>query len=199
MARKIDDDKIKRIKDATMQTIVENGIESTTIAMIAKNAKVSGGYLYRIYTGKQELINELYFQKANSIYLELEYLLSLNKTSIEPFVYSFIKNRLDYFLNEPIASKFYYQLIHNENFILPEELKNKSLKLMEKIKNIGINSGEISNSISLSQLHYHLFIYAIDYIHFKRKNIFGLEESIKEDLSFLTQSIMKILKHQTND
>ena len=58
MARKIDEDKIARIKEATMQTIVENGIEDTTIAMIAKNAGVSGGYLYRTYKGKQDLINE---------------------------------------------------------------------------------------------------------------------------------------------
>jgi AcrR family transcriptional regulator len=194
MARKIDTDKINRIKKATMQTIVENGIESTTIAMIAKNAEVSGGYLYRIYKGKQDLINELYFDKANSLYLEFEFLLGFNHKSIEPFIYSFIRNRIIYSLNEPIASKFYYQLLHNENFILPLELKEKSFNLMEKIKNIGIQSDEISESISLSQLHYHIFIYPTDYIHFKRKNIFGLEEPIEEDLSFLTQSIMRILK-----
>ena len=69
MARQIDQDKIKRIKDATMLTIVENGIEATTIAMIAKNADVSGGYLYRIYAGKQDLINELYYEKMDSIYI----------------------------------------------------------------------------------------------------------------------------------
>tara|TARA_R110000868_G_C10969416_1_gene769543 strand:- start:5283 stop:5870 length:588 start_codon:yes stop_codon:yes gene_type:complete len=194
MARKIDVNKINRIKKATMQTIAENGIESTTIAMIAKNANVSGGYLYRIYKGKQDLINELYFDKANSLYLEFEFLLGFNHKSIEPFINSFIRNRIIYFLNEPIASKFYYQLLHNKNFILPEEIKEKSLNLMMKLKNTGIQSGEISQSISLSQLHYHIFIYAIDYIHFKRKNIFGLEESMEEDLSFLTQSIMKILK-----
>ena len=194
MARKIDEEKIKRIKEATMLTIVENGIESTTIAMIAKEAKVSGGYLYRIYAGKQDLINELYFEKANSIYQELDFFLGFNQTNIEPFVHSFIRNRIVYSINEPIASKFYYQLLHNENYILPDELKEKSLKLIEKIKDIGIKSGEISTSISIAQLHYHIFLYAIDYIHFKRKNIFGLEESIQEDLAFITQSIMRILK-----
>mgnify|MGYP006896879860 CR=1 FL=1 len=44
MARKIDDDKIARIKAATMKTIVDYGIESTTIAMIAKNQNVTAGY-----------------------------------------------------------------------------------------------------------------------------------------------------------
>ncbi|MCF6182919.1 TetR/AcrR family transcriptional regulator [Lutibacter sp.] len=194
MARKIDDEKIKRIKEATMQTIVENGIEDTTIAMIAKNANVSGGYLYRIYKGKQDLINELFFEKANSLYQELEFLLSVQQNTIESFINSFIQNRIIYFINEPIASKFYYQLLHNENFALPKDLRIKTLHVMETIKAIGLKSGEISENISLYQLHYHLFVYVIDYIHFKRKNIFGLKESINEDLPFLTQSILKIFK-----
>jgi AcrR family transcriptional regulator len=194
MARKIDDEKIKRIKEATMQTIVENGIEDTTIAMIAKNANVSGGYLYRIYKGKQDLINELFFEKANSLYQELEFLLSVQQNTIKPFINSFIQNRIIYFINEPIASKFYYQLLHNENFALPKDLRINTLQVMETIKSIGLKSGEISENISLYQLHYHLFVYVIDYIHFKRKNIFGLKESINEDLPFLTQSILKIFK-----
>lgn len=194
MARKVDEEKIERIKEATMLTIVEKGIESATIAMIAKKANVSGGYLYRIYSGKQELINELYFEKAHLLYKELDFLMGFNQTSIEPFIYSFLRNRIVYFINEPIASKFYYQLLHNENYLLPDGLKEKNSKLIEKIKAIGLKSGEISKTISLSQLYYHIFIYAIDYIHFKRKNIFGLEESINEDLDFLTKSIMRILK-----
>jgi AcrR family transcriptional regulator len=194
MARKIDHEKIKRIKEATMQTIVENGIEATTIAMIAKNANVSGGYLYRIYKGKQHLINDLFLEKANSLHQELEFLLSLKQNTIAPFINSFIRNRIVYFINEPIASKFYYQLLHNENFTIPEDLKIKTLQVIKTIKSIGLKSGEISENINIFQLHYLLFVYAIDYIHLKRKNIFGLQESIKEDLPFLTQSILKILK-----
>lgn len=196
MARKIDQDKIKRIKEATMLTIVQNGIESTTIAMIAKNAKVSGGYLYRIYAGKQDLINELYYEKMNSIYREISLLLALNYTKIEYLIKSFIENRIVYYINEPIASQFYYQLLHNENFALTEDLKMKGLNVIGKIHEIGRKSKEISESISLYQLYYHLFLYSIDYLNFKRKNIFDLHESIDEDVTFLTQNIMKILKAQ---
>ncbi|WP_445955097.1 TetR/AcrR family transcriptional regulator [Yeosuana sp.] len=196
MARKIDQDKIKRIKEATMLTIVENGIESTTIAMIAKNAEVSGGYLYRIYAGKQDLINELYYEKMDSIYTEISFLLALNHTKIEHLIKSFIQNRIVYYINEPIASQFYYQLLHNENFTLTDELKSKGLNVIVKIYEIGRKSEEISESISLYQLYYHLFLYSIDYLNFKRKNIFELQESIDEDVTFLTQNIMKILKKQ---
>jgi len=194
MARKIDGDKILRIKEATMKTIVENGIESTTIAMIAKNAGVSGGYLYRTYKGKQDLINQLYFDKVNSLYKELEFLLALKQTSVRPLIESFIQNRVNYFLNEPIASKFFYQLLHNVNFSASDEIKYKSAELMEQIKNIGVESGEISANTTVYQLHYHILIYALDFINFTRKNIFGEQEVTIDDVKSLTNNILKILK-----
>ena len=194
MARKIDGDKIIRVKEATMKTIVENGIEATTIAMIAKNAGVSGGYLYRTYKGKQDLINELYYDKVNSLYKELEFLLALNQTSVRLLIESFIQNRVIYFLNEPIASKFFYQLLHNENFLASDDIKYKSAELMERIKNIGVKSGEISANTTVYQLHYHILIYAVDFINFTRKNIFGEQEVTINDVKSLTDNILKILK-----
>ena len=194
MARKIDEDKIIRIKQSTMKTIVDFGIEATTIAMIAKNANVSGGYLYRTYSGKQDLINELYNDKVNSLYAELEFLLALNQTSIKPLIESFIKNRIIYFLNEPIASKFFYQLLHNENFLAANEIKFKSAELMENIKNIGVKSGEISKNTTVYHLHYHMLVYVVDYINFTRKNIFGEQEVIIDDVKKLTENILNILK-----
>jgi AcrR family transcriptional regulator len=177
-----------------MQTIVENGIEDTTIAMIAKNAGVSGGYLYRTYKGKQDLINKLYYDKVTSLYKELEFLLALNQTSVRPLIESFIQNRVIYFLNEPIASKFFYQLLHNENFSATEDIKYKSAELMERIKNIGVKSGEISANTTVYQLHYHILIYAVDFINFTRKNIFGEQEVTINDVKSLTENILKILK-----
>ena len=99
MARKIDEDKQVRIKQATMKTIVDCGIEKTTIAMIAKNANVSGGYLYRLYSGKQDLINELYFEKVTSLNTELEFLIGLNQTSVASILQAFIQNRVVYAQN----------------------------------------------------------------------------------------------------
>jgi TetR/AcrR family transcriptional regulator, repressor of fatR-cypB operon len=194
MARQIDQDKIKRIKEATMLTIVENGIEATTIAMIAKKANVSGGYLYRIYAGKQDLINELYYEKMDSIYSEISFLLALNESNVENLIKAFIQNRIVNYINEPIASQFYYQLLHNENFTLTEDLSEKGLQVLARIHEIGLESGEISKSISLYQVYYHIFLYTIDYLNFKRKNIFDLKEKIDNDVDFLTQNILKILK-----
>lgn len=195
MARKIDENKINRIKESTMKMIVDHGIEATTIAMIAKNANVSGGYLYRIYSGKQDLIKDLYTDKVDSLLTEINFLLTLNPTTIEPIISAFVRNRIVYSINEPIASKFYYQLLHNENFNLTEALKVKNNGLMKNIKQIGIQTGEISEDISLFKLHYHLLIYPVDYINFKRKKAFDLEQSQDtDDLNYLTHNILKLLK-----
>lgn len=194
MARRIDEDKLTRIKHATMKTIVDVGLEKATIAMIAKNANVSGGYLYRLYTGKQDLINELYFEKITSLNIELEFLIGLNQTSIASILQAFVQNRIVYAQNEPEGSKFFYQLLHNDNFLLSSELKEKSVSIMNTIKTIGEQTGEIASNISLFQIQYHIIIYVVDYLHFKRKNFLGTEESVNIDVNYLVNNISTILK-----
>ena len=136
----------------------------------------------------------MFFEKVHSLLNELEFLLALNPTTIEPIISAFTRNRLVYFINESVASKFYYQLLHNDNFTLSEDLKVKNIHLMEAIKQIGVQSGEVSSTIHLHELHYHILIYPVDYIHFKRKNIFDLQESTMDDVTYLTNNILKLLK-----
>lgn len=194
MARKIDEEKLVRIKQATMKTIVDCGIEKTTIAMIAKNANVSGGYLYRLYSGKQALIDALYFDKITSLISELEFLINSKHTSIAPIIKTFIQNRMLYAASEPEASKFFYQLLHNDNFIIPDNLKVKSISLMEQLLTIGQNTGEIGKNVGLLDLNYHIFTYVIDYIHFKRANFLGIEDTTENNVNYLTNNILNILK-----
>lgn len=194
MARKIDEDKLLRIKNATMKTIVDCGIEKTTIAMIAKSAKVSGGYLYRTYSGKQALIDELYFDKVSSLNSELSFLIGLNPTSITSILETFIQNRLLFALNEPIASKFFYQLLHNDNFTLTGEIKKETIDIIENIKQIGVQSGEISKSTNLTQIHYHILVYVVDYIQFIRSNFFENQELNTTVIDYLVINILSIFK-----
>lgn len=196
MARKIDENKLARIKKATMKTIVDCGIEKTTIAMIAKNANVSGGYLYRLYSGKQALIDELYFDKVAAINNELEILIKLNPTNVSAIISGFIKNRIDFAVNNPEASKFYYQLLHNNNFQVNKNLKEQNLKLIDNLKSIGLKTGEIGKNINILQIHFHLFIYVIDYINFKKINHFGIETINNKDVIYLTENILNILKKE---
>ena len=68
MSKRIDTSKIERIRDAAIEIISEQGIPNCSVAAIAKRAGVSVGYLYRHYSGKEELTNdmlELYFNIIN--------------------------------------------------------------------------------------------------------------------------------------
>ena len=88
--------------------------------------------------------------------------------------------------------------MHNENFSTSEEIKVKSVELMDKIKMIGLKSGEISKNITTYQLHYHILVYAVDYINFTRKNIFGEQEITMVDVKKITENILKILRGCVN-
>ncbi|MDW5290253.1 TetR/AcrR family transcriptional regulator [Formosa sp. PL04] len=194
MARKVDEEKLLRIKQATMKTIVDCGIEKTTIAMIAKNANVSGGYLYRLYSGKQELINELYFDKIASLNQELDFFIGLNPTRVADILRAFIQNRIVYAQNELEASKFFYQLLHNDNFIITDQLKAETNVIIEKIKTIGVQSGEIHINSSLYEISYHFIVYVVDYIQFHRKRFFGNEPPSTINIEYLAHNILTILK-----
>ena len=79
---------------------------------------------------------------------------------------------------------------------LAEQLEEEALarNIMDKIKMIGLKSGEISKNITTYQLHYHILVYAVDYINFTRKNIFGEQEITMVDVKKITENILKILK-----
>lgn len=65
MAKQIDITKIEAIKTATIKIVVTHGIAGASISLIAKEAGVSDGYLYRHYSGKRELIADLFTQRFN--------------------------------------------------------------------------------------------------------------------------------------
>ena len=67
MAKKVDQTKIERIRNASVEVISEHGILGGSVASIAERADVSVGYLYRHYPGKTELINDLLENALNAI------------------------------------------------------------------------------------------------------------------------------------
>jgi len=53
-------DKRKAILEATLTLISEHGFHNTPMSLIAKTSGVSTGIIYHYFSGKEELINELY-------------------------------------------------------------------------------------------------------------------------------------------
>ena len=69
-----------------------------------------------------------------------------------------------------------------------------NLALIEELKNIGVKSGEIDKNVGLLQIQFHLLMYVVDYIHFTLKNAFENGTITDNDVSYLTQNILNILK-----
>lgn len=59
MARIADPEKMESIKRAVMECVIEYGYAGVSTALICEKAGVSPGYLYRYYTSKEELVQEL--------------------------------------------------------------------------------------------------------------------------------------------
>lgn len=194
MARQIDYEKLESIHRSTMKIIGEQGIEKTTVSMIAADANVSSGYLYRLYEGKDDLIKSLYLEKAKSIQLELEDLLQNHPDSIIPVIRIYVTNRINFAKTHPIEFRFYYLLVHNINYSITNDFKQEIFTIFKMFRTNGERSGEISPDIDLFKLYYHLFVYVQDFINFKMINFSESQSSSEEDITYLTNNILKILK-----
>ena len=69
--RRRDDEKQRRIKDAVMQLILEEGFAGASISKIAKRAGVSPATVYIYYENKDEMLRELYLEYAEDSFTYL--------------------------------------------------------------------------------------------------------------------------------
>jgi AcrR family transcriptional regulator len=124
------DNKKERILRATLKLITENGFHGTPVSLIANEAEVGAGTIYRYFANKEAIINELY----DRIQQELH---SATMADIPPEVsvrdefYLKWRHILSYFLDHPLEAKFLEQyaastLIHPS---LTEETQRRNAHL----------------------------------------------------------------------
>jgi len=101
-------DKRTAILEATLALISERGFYNTPVSLIAKTSGVSAGIIYHYFSGKEELINELYKEiKLETIRAMLAGCsedLSLNEQFLGMWA-----NYVHYSLNHPTKSSFLEQ------------------------------------------------------------------------------------------
>ena len=71
--RNKDTDKQKRIKDAMVSLILQDGIDGTSISKIARLAEVSPATIYVYYSSKEEMLSEVFREYSRKSY---DYLLN---------------------------------------------------------------------------------------------------------------------------
>ena len=66
--RSRDGDKQKRIKEAVMRLILENGFEGTSVSRIAEEAGVSPATIYVYYESKEDMLREIYLEYSADMF-----------------------------------------------------------------------------------------------------------------------------------
>ncbi|HEY3389139.1 MAG TPA: TetR/AcrR family transcriptional regulator, partial [Prolixibacteraceae bacterium] len=132
MARIIDDGKIQRIREATIELVVQNGYGGAAISSIARRAGVAEGYLYRFYKSKQELVTELLYTKIAQIIEKLEFLLN-SGLSIKEVIRQLIGELFEMATISPEEIKFIHVLMHDYNFQVSDEQRLHIKNLCEKV------------------------------------------------------------------
>lgn len=193
MARIIDETKIARIKAATLEMVVLKGYGGASISEIAHKAEVAEGYLYRHYKSKADLVNDLLFHNLNELIEKLENLLDNHHTILQIF------ERLTHVLfemanQEPERIKFLYVLMHDYNFKIQEEQREKIISLCSQVKELGRKSGEICTNIDEEEIYLMGVVYPIQLINLHLKNFFNNSNLGEAEIKKITKVQLNLIK-----
>jgi TetR/AcrR family transcriptional regulator, repressor of fatR-cypB operon len=172
MARIIDESKIERIKTAALEMVVQKGFGGASISDIAKKAGVAEGYLYRYYKSKTDLVNDLLFSNLNELIDRLERLLEANNSISEIFE-QLVRLLFHLANNEPERIKFLYVLMHDYNFKIQENQRDRIFNLCARVKDKGQKSSEISLNIDEEEIYLISVVYPIQFINLRLKSFFN--------------------------
>lgn len=195
MARVIDESKIERIKEASIQLVVEKGFGNASISEIANRAGVAEGYLYRHYKGKTELVEDLLNLHTNQLIDKLEELLE-NQFSVSKIIEQLIRALFEIANQNPNRIKFLFVLMNDYNFNIQENQRERIYSLCRRIKEKGLASGELNASTDEEDIYLLGVTIPIQFINYRLKNFFNRSELGENEINKLL-NICKINKRES--
>lgn len=185
MARITEPMKIERIKKAVMQIMCENGYNNTSIALISKKSGISSGYLYRYYSGKDELIQDIIESNSEEIKSKI-----LHRSKPYKTVYEYLFNIIDRLFetanSDPILGKFIAKLSLDTN--IPkwaEEKKDMEMfDVINEMLSLGKKTGEINAQCNKDDIELAFFTLPFRYI--------VLELNKNENKKFSKKEVIKL-------
>lgn len=123
-------DKKQAAMEATLELIAEQGFHGTPMSQIAQKANIGVGTIYRYFSGKEELINELYiFIKKRMTEATIK-----NFSGDKPVVDSIkeVLKQLVYYMTEhPTELSFHEQYANSP--LITQATKAKGTQMMEPV------------------------------------------------------------------
>ena len=183
-------DKRSDILKASLSLISERGFHGTPMSMIAAEADVGAGTIYRYFENKEALINELFLEIKREISLAM--LTDINpKASAKEIFRKIWRNTFDYCVQNPKEMVFLEQY-HNSPFQTPE-IDAATFQYLAPVISIfetTIKAGDIKN-IPFEMLS--IFAYDVTVAHAKR-HIAGSLVMDKANLETAVQACWDAIK-----
>lgn len=193
MARIIDEGKIERIREATIEFVVQNGYGGAAISSIARRAGVAEGYLYRFHRSKHELVTELLYSKVAQIIEKLEILLN-TCPGMKEVIFGLIGEFFKMATDNPEQIKFIHVLMHDYNLQISDDQRQQIKSLCEKVVQTGIANGEINMAITAEEAYGMVVIYPLEIINLRMKGFFGNNVWTTEDQNRIAEFSINALK-----
>jgi len=190
MVKPTDLQKLYEVREATIKVIVERGYYGATIAQISKQAGVSDGYIYRHYSGKAELVRELFVESMGYFHTVVLEAIAREKKldAILLSTFNFLRYSL---IEDPDTIAFIFIMDHDHSFDFPDEVRQGFREIGSKLKDLGHSTGEISKSLNEEDIIAIVFGLPIKYMEMRRKDIVNKEPFTEKEIN----SIVKICKN----
>jgi len=119
--------------EATLELIAEQGFHGTPMSQIAQKANIGVGTIYRYFSGKEELINELY------IYIKTRMTETIlkNYSGEKPVRDEFqevLKEIIRYMAEHPAELSFHEQ--YSNSPLITQATKEQGVQIMEPVKEL---------------------------------------------------------------
>ena len=157
-----DEEKRKKVNNAVLEIVYENGISGLNYSLIAKKANVSSGTPYVYYKDKNDMLSQIYIDAKNVIDKDLEKEMSKGKSLEEKLFYgiSFLAKSV---LHHPLEAN-YVMLFKNNKENLSQEAREVAKMYMKPLMDlyaqayeegkISIQNPSILNAILIAPVYW---------------------------------------------
>jgi len=198
MARIVDETKIERIKEATIQMVVSKGVGGASISEIAHKAGVAEGYLYRHYSGKTELINDLLFTIMNEVLNELQKLID-EQHPVDEIIEKVVRILFDLANRNPERIKFLYVLRNDYNFSIQKDQQERIFSLCKRVKVMGHAAGTVDSTLSEEEIYLLGVAYPIQFINLRLKSFFYQSQLGENEIKKVLHICLNSIKSKKNE
>ncbi|MBB3698778.1 TetR family transcriptional regulator [Flammeovirga yaeyamensis] len=193
MAKSIDETKLQRIKEATIEMVVSKGYGGASVSSIAKKAQVADGYLYRHYPSKAALVQALYHSNIeyfrNLIFKYME-----EHDKLEEVIYHFCNEIFTLANDNPSRAKFINMLMNDYTFLMSKEMVLKIPESSKRMVERGYNTGEINENINVEMFNAVFPAIPIQYASSRATEVFSKERLTENDAKIVAHLVINALK-----